>query len=349
MVENKEFLPIFKEYALSEAVDNRYVFYRLGESQLFNYANDMTMVNGKKLVEVLPSCTVEGQGFIHLGLKDFDPQTKYQLFESNMFRISCKKRMMDLLDNGSIIMIYSDTVKLPTCLPFIMQAGGKPRIFVNISDFVGINNLGQAVISQIRNFNGIMAALFSASIAYVCVAKQKQVMPADITDAMCLLYSGMVTRTVNTIIHMDPVTKDKIKYLASQFFLIQNYGTSEGVRIFQRIRKKYFPRLSDIMQDTIDNNFNLDSYDNLNLFIEEIKRNYPSMKTLTTSGLFNKWIYQYGPATALSLDYMAFNIYIISMIYFESPLINLMATEQVMDKAKGTDAFKRMQTWIETA
>lgn len=346
----KEFIPVTRAYVeqnyLNEMVADRYGFCRLGESELFKYANDMSKVDGKKLVEVLPMCIVEGHGFIHLTLKDLEKNTKFQLFDSPTFKISCKKAMMELMEDR-IIMIYSDTIKLPTCIPYIIQAGNRPKIYVNVSDFVKLDQFGQASVTQIRNYNGLMAILFAASICYVMIAR-KLIFPSDITDSMCLLYSGMLTRIVNNIVHLDPVSMDKIKYLSSQFFLIQNYGTNQGVKLFQRIRGRYFPRLPDIMQDTIDNQFKLDAFDNLELFVEEIKRLYPSMHPLTVSGLFNKWIYQYGPATALSLDYMAFNLYNISMIYFESPLINLMTTESIMDKAKGTDAFKRMQSLIET-
>ena len=38
---------------ISEAVDARHIFYRLGDSDVFQYANSNTNVNGLKLVDVL--------------------------------------------------------------------------------------------------------------------------------------------------------------------------------------------------------------------------------------------------------------------------------------------------------
>ena len=43
---------------LGETVGERRVFYRLGDSEIFTYANKNTMTNGQKLVDVIPRMVV---------------------------------------------------------------------------------------------------------------------------------------------------------------------------------------------------------------------------------------------------------------------------------------------------
>lgn len=341
-----EFIPGFTP-VLNETTGERRVFYRLSESDMFNYANKMSTINGEKMIDVIPKMLVSGEGFVQVQYAQLDKSVKYELFEGNHYRLSCKKQMRELLDRGNVVMVYSDTYKLPTSLPYVVQNGSPSRVFVNISDFVTMDQYGTFNVTQVRNYNGLMAILFAACVAYVIV-NTRMILAADVGDAMVMMYSNMLMRTINSLIHMDPITQDKIRYLATEFALVQMYGTETGTKTFVRFRTKYFPRLGSIIMDSIDDQFQLDNFDSLEKFIEEIKRVYPSMRSLTMATVFDKWIRQYGAATALSIDYLGYHLYTMCMVLFESPLIVRPALEPALDKAKGADAYKRLQVLIET-
>lgn len=343
-----EFVPGFSLPTLDEATGARHIYYRLSESDMFNYANKMSTINGQKIVDVIPRMLADDAGFVKVPYDSLDKSVKYELFEGNRYRLTCKKAMKTLLENGSVTMVYSEEYKIPTSIPFVIQAGGnKSRVFVNISDFVDIDQYGVFKVLQVRNYGGLMAVLFAACVAYVIV-NTNMVLPADIADALVMMYSSMLTRTINSLIHMDPITQDKVRYLATEFALIQMYGTEVGGKAFLRYRTKFFPKLSPIIMDAIDDQFVLDNMDSLEKFIEELRRIYPSMKGLSLQLVFDKWIRQYGAATALSIDYLGYHIYTLCMVLFESPLISRPALEPTLDKSRGADAYKRLQAMIET-
>lgn len=346
--EGNIFLPNCSFVTLDETVGERKVFYRLGESEIFTYANKNSMVNGQHLIDVIPRMCVDGQGFIQIGYDKLDKTVQYELFTGNRYKISCKKQMVDLIERGKVVLVYSEEYKIPTSIPYIVQTNGKDaRIFVNISDFVVMDDYGTIKVQQIRNYNGLMAIIFAACVAYV-ISSSVGILSADLSDSLVLMHSGMLEKSINSIIHMDPITRDKVRYLCTEFTLIQMYGTNKGTELFQRYKQKYFPKLSNLITDSIDNTFHIDAFDKLSLFIEELATQYPSMKGLTMYMVYDKWIRLYGASTAMSVDYVGYHLYTLCMTLFESPLVVRMALEPLLDKSKGTAAYKRLQMMIES-
>ena len=325
-----EFIPGFSAPILDETTGKRHIVYRLSESDMFNYANRKASVNGETLLEVIPKMLVPDQGFIQVSLGDFDKSVLHELFESTHYRITCKTAMRNLIDSNKVVLVYSDKYKIPTSIPYVVQSSGpSARVYVNISDFVSMDSYGKIKVDQIRNYNGLMAIIFAASAIYRIVSRSIT-LNAEILDGMVLMYGAMLSRTINSIIHLDPITKDKIRYLSVQFALIQMFGTEQGANIFQRFR-------------------HLDSYDSLNKFVLEIVRVYPSMRNLTLNVLFDKWVMQYGAASALAIDYMGYFLYVLSMTLFESPLVSRPALEAALENSKGALSYKALQKLIETA
>lgn len=332
--------------SINESVTERRIFYRLGESQLFQYANKNTGVNGAKLIDIIPRMVLKDQGFMHVSMDQLEKNVKFELFESGRFKISCKPAMQRLIESGKVVMVYSEEYRIPTCIPYIVQTSNKDAtVYVNISDFVELNQYGQYVVTQIRNYNALMSILFAGCAAYK-IMTATATLPADLADGMVLMYANMLEKVINSLVHMDPVTRDKVKYLATEFALIQMYGTETGTKLFYRYKQTYFPKLSKMITDSIDNQFKLDHFDNLNLFIEELKSNYPSMKGLSMYTVYDKWVRSYGAATAMSIDYIGYHLYTICMVLLESPLITRIALEPMLEKSKGIDMYKRLQSLI---
>lgn len=334
--------------SLTESVAPRNIFYRMTESEMFMTANRMAKINGQEVVDILPRVAVEGQGFAHVGMNDLDSTVVYELFESNRFKLSCKQQMKKLLAGGDVVLVYGDEYRIPTCIPFVIQSKGRnaATVFVNITPFTSINKNGKIVVTQIRNYSGLMAVIFSGCVAYETIRGGGS-LPADLADALVLFYAGMMTKVINGLVHADSIQKETCKYLCAEFALVQMYGTEKGTTIFQRFKNKYFPKLGNLVVNSIDDTFHIDSFDNMTLFVEELKKNYPIMKGLSVPAISERWMRSFGSATALSLDYLGFHLYTLCMLLFESPLVSRMALEPLIDQKLGSNAFKRMQIMIE--
>lgn len=333
---------------VNETVESRKIFYRLGESEVFQYANKNTTISGTKLIDVIPRMTMDDQGFTHVDYKDLDDTVKYELFDGPKYRIPCKKAMITMLETGQVQMVYGTEYRIPTSIPYIVQTSSNKaniKVFVNITDFVEVNSFGKYVVNHGRNYGALMSVIFAACVAYKIVATNIT-LPATVADTVVLVYANMLERVINSIMHMDPITRDKVKYLTTKFALIQMYGTEEGERLFYRYQQKYFPKLSKILTDTLDAQFKLDHFDKFSLFVEELKTQYKSMHGLTDYMIYDKWIRSYGAATAMSIDYFGYHLYTICMVLFESPLINRTTIEPVMEKNRGSDLYKQLPLMI---
>lgn len=341
------FVPAMED-TITESVAPRNIFYRMTESEMFMTANRMAKINGQEVVDILPRVAVEGQGFAHVGMNDLDSTVVYELFESNRFKLSCKQQMKKLLAGGDVVLVYGDEYRIPTCIPFVIQSKGRnaATVFVNITPFTSINKNGKIVVTQIRNYSGLMAVIFAGCVAYETIRGGGS-LPADLADALVLFYAGMMTKVINGLVHADSIQKETCKYLCAEFALVQMYGTEKGTTIFQRFKNKYFPKLGNLVVNSIDDTFHIDSFDNMTLFVEELKKNYPIMKGLSVPAISERWMRSFGSATALSLDYLGFHLYTLCMLLFESPLVSRMALEPLIDQKLGSNAFKRMQIMIE--
>ena len=348
-MELDHFLPSVSEpedELVNENVASRTIFYRLGESEVFQYANKNTSLNGTKLIDVIPRMSLDGEGFSYVGFDDLDKSVQYELFDGPKYKIPCRRAMRLMIESGKVQMVYGTQYRVPTSIPFIVQTSNKGcRIFVNITDFVDMNQYGKYEVSHGRNYNALMAILFSGCLAYKIVS-EGTVLPADVADTVVLMYANMLERTINSILHLDPITRDKVRYLATKFALIQMYGTDKGEELFYRYQQKYFPKLSKIITDTMDSQFHLDHFDKLSLFVEELKRLYPAMRGLSDYLIYDKWIRSYGAATAMSIDYFGYHLYTVCMVLFESPLISRVALEPIMEKNRGTELSKRLPMMI---
>lgn len=332
---------------LDESTGARGIYYRLGESEFFEYANTHSLVGGIKMIDVIPRMTIKDQGFIHINLQMLDKQTMFELFESGRFKMNCKKTIKDMLDKGQVVMVYSDKYRLPVSIPYIAQSRSRSdaTIYVNVSDFVEMDQYGQFSVKVVRNYNALMAILLAGCLSYRIITMSNS-LPSDLADGMVLLYANMMETVINSMVHMDPLMREKIRYLSSEFCLVQMYGTDTGLKIFERLRNTYYPKLSKLMMDTIDNQFDEDAFDKFTLWVAELVKNYPSLRGLSTYAIYDKWIKRYGPATAMSIDYIGYHIYTICMILMESPLTTRATLEPMLEKCKGSDMFKRIQAII---
>ena len=212
-----------------------------------------------------------------------------------------------MIDTEKVVLVYSDEYRLPVSIPYIVQLGATPaqnKVYVNVTDFVEMNQYGKYAINQPRNYNAIMAAIVAGCVSYNIVTMGAGI-PAQFADGMILFYASMLERVINSLVHMDPIAKEKVRYLACEFALVQMYGTEDGLNKFQRYKATYFPKLSKMITDSLDDQFKEDSFDRITTFLEELARQYPSMRGLKLFNVYEKWLRSIFTALKSGADFEA--------------------------------------------
>ena len=333
----------------NESIGPRSVYYRLGESEVYKYCRNQETVDGAKLESNITRMVRDGYGFTFVNYDDLDKTVQYEIFESNQyFNVGvsgAKKAVKNLLMSGKVQMVYSDTYMVDVSIPYIITTGRNPKVFVNISHFVNPNQFGKYVITQVRNKNALISALFAACVSYAIVSHYHTLNP-DIGDPLVLMHAYMLTDVFDRMVHMDAIMKDKVRYLCTQFALVQMYGTEMGTKTFQRFRGKYFPKLSNMLMNSVDSQFTVDAFDNIQVFIDELVRVYPSMKKVTFKDVWKTWYRRYSNTAIMVLDYIGYMIYVLCELLYESPLINRLALDPMLKAARGELALKTLQTMV---
>lgn len=341
---------------LNETVQERRVYYRLSESEAFQYMDRHASPNGGRIIDDLPKMVMPDQGFIQVDLDHLDQSVKYELFESRLYNMSCTKDIKKNIETGRLIPVYTETIKIPTAIPYILQGEGPgAKAVFNVSDFLTLDKLGMFQINDQRNYGAFMASMVSAAFARKAMFTASA-LPADLSDCIVLTYADMLCKCFNSVVSLDRVGQDKIRYLVSEFALIQMYGTETGQKHFyNRFSKMYFPRLSKIVTDAIDAQFKVDNFDRLSLFIAGLKDINPSMRGLTELVIYERWTRMYRDAAVLAIDYIGYVMYVIMMVIFNSPLINRAivepivktSTEPVLSKSHSQTLYRRIQQFLE--
>lgn len=333
----------------NESVGPRSVYYRLGESEVYKYCRNQETVDGAKLEANITRMVRNGHGFTFVGYDDLDKTVQYEVFESNQyFNVGvsgARKAVKNLIMSGKVQMVYSDTYMVDVSIPYIITTGRSPRVFVNISHFVNPNQFGKYIVTQARNKNALISALFAACVSYAIISHYHILNP-DIGDPLILMHAYMLTDVFDRMVHMDAIMKDKIRYLCTQFALVQMYGTEMGTKTFQRFRGKYFPKLSNMLMNSVDSQFTVDAFDNIQVFIDELVRVYSSMKKVTFKDVWKTWYRRYSNTAIMALDYIGYMVYILCELLYESPLINRLALDPMLKAARGELALKTLQTMV---
>lgn len=323
---NESILGLVPSYdiVINEALGDRSFVGRMSESEIFQYANTATTYGEKKekLVDVLPKMLYDDKGFIHVEYEDLDPTVIYEIFESSKFKTPNRESIVSDIKNGHIVMVYSSIYKIPTSIPFVIKNTSPLTIYVNVSDFVEMDQYGKVKISQFRNYAGFYSAIYTAFLTRIFA--QNDITPArDVIKCMTDLYGSMFSATVTRLCHADSMLKNKLKYIGAKFALIQMYGTLKGTSIFyNNISVDFEKSMGRVMCENIEASISQDSYDSISLLIAEMQRVYPSMKKLTKASFIESWMSMYGSFAALTIDYTCLMLYVLICLYRESPLVN---------------------------
>lgn len=335
--------PVFTK--VNESLEARNFGEKLTSSEIFQFANNHTTYgpDKEKLTDVLVKIFKEGDGFLHIAYEDLDPTVIHEIFESNKFKTENRADIIQELKGENIVMIYSDSYKLPTALPYVVRNSSPLTIYVNVTDFVTLDNYGKIKVPLYRNYGGLYAALFAAHITRKIMSSHIS-LSKPLLQGMTDMYSGMFASVAGRITHADANLKLKIRYLATQFMLIQMYGTEKGGMIFRNsLANNFVNQMGKILTDNIDNNFQIDSFDSLNLFILEMQRLYPSLKKMTRANFLENWMAQHGPYSTFMIEYPSLMIYALSCLYFSSPLINRAMIENLVSPKVINDAVSALE------
>lgn len=328
---------------INESIESKRYYGPLSTSKVFKLADAGAKIGGEKLSDVLPKMVVSDKGFTHIIPALISKELMYDMFDSRTFKMKNKNKVKEAIISGDIIMVYSEKYKIPASIPYIVRATDTATIYVNVSNYARMNEQGMLEAIP-RQESSLMALLYSAFISKVYMSPNYMPNHSEI-KTLGITYGNMFGQVAAFICGIsDPIMTTKFKYIGTKFFLIQTFGTDTGQDLLYRHFIDYYSDKISSKQvlNMLDEQMDINAYDNIESLFAEIMKVYPSLKNLSLTSFLETWVKRYGVSTTMAIDYTSYMLYIIISIILGASSVNIRSLDAVVPKDI-TDAYNSFQ------
>lgn len=307
-------------YGNNEIKEGVYVMLKqLSETSIFKFADQ---VKGFKLMEKISALVLDGKNQTIYVKPDMIEDVVFKIRHKS-FNFAAKFAVLDLFNSGIIQLVYNETHRLPTAIPYFKKklSQGGFGVVINISNFANMHDDGTVHIDPTTLYVLMLSAAFSLVIDRNVAA----VMPG-----VPELYGGLFANVVARMTNMDPLKRNKVQFIATKFFLIQ-LGIDE-VRASEAAKKdiKY---IDNYLLEQTDLLLPVDTYDNLENLVAGIKKAFPEFKGFEFGLFFDRWLRSYGELGAFAVEYVPyFYTLVVGLVANANGILNVKAVEKEATK-----------------
>ena len=247
-----------------------------------------------------------------------------------------------ILDDISIRIkpIYNkDRITIPSYLPAYIIVNPKPTserdrviAIVNLT-----NHASKAKDSDLLNIDPkqLFCLLQAGEILLTCYDNWNSItLNQNICKNGALIYSRMFIKILDKMfaVNFDPIKADKIKFVASKFFLLNLLGRTQSETIDNMA---YSTCTNGTLRNTINQfneEFNINAYKRFDYFIQQIQLSLDGLYSLTVRTFIDQSLKMYGPSVVLAWEYFPMFIHIVSSVVIGARFTNESTLEPVLGK-----------------
>jgi hypothetical protein len=256
-------------------------------------------------------------------LKNGTIEVQPEMIEEVMYDITsrtspffAKYNIDKLVKTGKLQIVYNESTRLTNAIPFFRkQINGKTVMVVNITNFASMRQDGTINMSSNTLYAMLLSAAFSMLLdgSILSYARETHVM-----------YSRLFTNIIANLSYMDQMKKEKIQYLASNYFYYSIYGPDKVFINPYKTSLRYNSKEAIAALEGKLQMYGDDSaYESLEIFIGNLIKIFPEMKKLTFKNFIDRWTASYGSSTLFAPEYMPYFFYMLISTACLSPAVNI--------------------------
>jgi hypothetical protein len=261
--------------------------------------------------------------FAYGQLKGGTIDVTYDMIEDVMYDITNRsspffsKHAVDkLFKEGKIQLVYNDQMKLTTAIPFFRKNdNGRVVTIINVTNYSKMTQNGQVKILPNILYALMLTAAFTSELDNSILSFARD---------MYVIYSRLFANITSNLTYLDQIKKEKIQYLASNYFYYQIYGEGSSFSNPYLTSLKYNSKETMV---SLDSKFPLDhdnfAYKDIKTFIENINKVFPEMKKFTFKNFIDRWATSYGSATLFAPEYIPYLFYMLVATACMSPTVSV--------------------------
>jgi hypothetical protein len=251
------------------------------------------------------------------------------------FSFPLKNKVIDELHSKKrIVPIFNkDRIKIPTSIPaYLYNLNGKPVSLVNLTNYGNKDKNGEFHIDTRQLF----AVMQTGVVTLGCYENWNAIsMNQSVAKLGASIYSKIFSKVLDKMfaVNLDPIKADKVRFIASKFFLLNVLGKTNGETVNNIA---YGNCLNGTTRTTIlafDQSLPQTAYKRLDDFINAIAQTVEGCHTLTIRTFLDTYIKMYALSAIFALEYfpyfchMLFSVAVGAHINSEYLIENLVGKE----------------------
>mgnify|MGYP007099474016 CR=1 FL=1 len=214
-----------------------------------------------------------------------------------------KREVLQAYDGGKIRLKYSKEIKLPTAMPFILiKSSGGVVAVISLSTYsYKLEKSGDMSIDPKK----LYTLMESAYIALKYTTNNLRYASAsNLLTHGSIMYANMVYSAINKKfnIGMDKKKSELVMYFSAKFFMINVLAKNiDSMEIINNTAKKNCKTLSSMVIAEADDEFEINAYTDISVFMEEVSR-VCDIHGLNVRNFLSTYMQMYGEGTLLGLE-----------------------------------------------
>lgn len=260
---------------------------------------------------------------------------KFDDIKADFKRRQVSNNLVKILESNRVVLLYnsSGTIRaLKTIVSKDLRNGTNDKVvYVDCTNLISLNKeTGMYVCS---NINVLISYIVDAMVALIYTEKTNVLVNNhEIREIGAMAFANLFTHIIDYICKVSIAgnNKDKCKYMASKYYLVNILGLEATSETVTTISKK-ISGLSDREIDVIKVLADEDCYDNIKNFIDSVAQvvKYPK---LTIDVFLEKWLFKYGEGTMFALEYFPAFSNMLTDAYVGAYINNQNTIEQVTNR-----------------
>lgn len=250
------------------------------------------------------------------------------------FKYPLKYEVLKDFENGKIVLKYSQTSKLPTCMPFFLtKLGGQVVAVISIDLYGSYDKETESIKIDPKKLYCLMEGAYLAKLIYF--NSEKVSMRSSIYTYGSEIYSGMFTRVLNKkyALNVDKAKMHKVIMLSSKFFMLNVLGVEKDSDMIFNYAIKNCQNGNVYSLKEANGLVSDDAYTSFDKFINELATNKSlglNFKDLTVRGYLESFINMYDSSAMLSLESFPYFVYSVINVVNGSYMNNQYVLEDIV-------------------
>jgi hypothetical protein len=270
------------------------------------------------IIKALNRMKVEGNGVVYV-TEEMLSDVIYKMSHKN-FRYIGKNTILTLYKKGIIQIVFSEDRDLHAGIPFFTKrnSNGSLSVVINIAPHATMRQDGTINMSPELLYIMMLCGAYSLKINDTITSN---------IDGVNELYASMFVGVIGKMFHLDKTKEDKIKFVASKFFLLSIFGPEFEAQSVEK-SMRMIKRVDPMVIRSMDVELTADYYMNLEALIDGLKMYFPEFTTLSLRSFVSSWINSYGVPAMFATEYAPYFYYVIGLVIAKINIVKVISIER---------------------